>query len=62
MIEICCICGTNVGVVPGPRNQKKKGFCGSTSCTIKGLLALAEHGHLERHEADDLNRLLGVGK
>lgn len=52
------MCGA-LKVVAGPRNQKKKGFCGSKACTIKGLLALAEQDMLERHEADHLNELLG---
>lgn len=58
MIEICCICRTPK-VVPGPRNKQKKGFCGSTPCTIEGLLRLAAEDMLTREEADDLNRLLG---
>jgi hypothetical protein len=57
MISVCSMC-LRPRVVPGPRNEKRYGFCGSKDCYVKGGLELAAEDMLSREEADQLNSIL----
>lgn len=58
MISICLLCGSTK-LVPGPRNQKDKGYCGSDKCRVPALMMLAREDLLTKEEADELNVALG---
>ncbi len=59
MIEVCRYCRTPK-LVLGPRNLRRRGFCGGPACTARGLLELASDDLISREEADRLNGLLDV--
>ncbi len=61
MIEVCKFC-LKPRVIPGPRNEKRYGFCGSKSCSAAAGLRLAAEDMLSREEADHLNDILSETK